>query len=94
MLSSSFHNLAFINDLTTLLEHSLSEENLLLNHGIVLLVGVVCILQFTIWTKFKLEKLVAEFSLVTNIVPDVKLPQVVFHWNPKAKNFSATSNRL
>lgn len=66
-------NLAFRDDSSAFFENSRGEKDFFSDHGIVLVVGVVGVTELSIGTELELEKLVAEFSLVTDIVSEVEL---------------------
>nr|GMD57709.1 dihydrolipoyllysine-residue acetyltransferase component 5 of pyruvate dehydrogenase complex, chloroplastic [Ipomoea batatas] len=61
--------LAIGDDAAAFFENGGGEEDLLANHGVVLVVGVVGIAELAVGSEFELEELVAEFSLVTHVVP-------------------------
>lgn len=43
------------------------------DHGVVLVVGVVGVSQFSVGPELELEKLVAELALVADVVPQVEI---------------------
>nr|GMD53038.1 dihydrolipoyllysine-residue acetyltransferase component 5 of pyruvate dehydrogenase complex, chloroplastic [Ipomoea batatas] len=61
--------LAIGDDAAAFFENGGGEVDLLANHGVVLVVGVVGIAELAVGSEFELEELVAEFSLVTHVVP-------------------------
>ena len=72
---SDFHPLpiSLTNDPLELLHDGFVDAGLLPDHGVVLVVGVVGVAKFAIGTKFKLEKLVTEFALVSDVVAQVEI---------------------
>lgn len=70
-------DLAVSDDAAAFLERGLGEEDLLADHGVVLVVGVVCVAELAIGAKLKLQKLVAELALVTDVVADVELAHLL-----------------
>lgn len=76
--------LAIGDDAAAFFENGGGEEDLLANHGVVLVVGVVGIAELAVGSEFELEELVAEFSLVTHVVPQVKLV-ALFHFSHRRR---------
>ncbi len=72
-------DLTIRNNATTLAKSGLGEENLLPDHSVVLVVGVVGVPELPIRPELELQKLVPEFPLVPYIVPHVKLPNLFRH---------------
>lgn len=73
------HYLAFSNDPSAFPENGLSKENLFADHGVILVVRIVCIAKLAVGTEFELEKLVAEFAFVTHVIPNVKFTHIICH---------------
>merc|ERR1719215_323328 len=67
------HDLAVLDDSAELVHDGAVDIGLLPDHGVVLVVAVVGVPELAIRTKLKLEKLVTKFSLVSNIVTEVKI---------------------
>ena len=61
--------------------HLAVNKSLLPDHCVVLVVGVVGITQLAVRSEFELEKLVTEFSFVTDIVTEI---EVVAHFGTEA----------
>lgn len=53
------------------------EEDLLADHGVVLVVGVVGVAELTVGPELELQELVTELTLVPHVVPEVEL-SIVF----------------
>ena len=70
-------DLAVGDDAAALPEDSGVEEDLLADHGIVLVVGVVGITKLAIGPELELQELVPELSLMPHVIPEVEL-SIVF----------------
>ena len=44
------------------------------DHCVIFVVGIVCITELAVRSEFELQELMAEFSFMTNIVPQIKIP--------------------
>lgn len=45
------------------------EEDLFTDHSIVLIVRVIVVIEFIVWSELELQELVAEFPLMPYIIP-------------------------
>jgi hypothetical protein len=70
-------DLAVGDDAAALLERGLSEEDLLADHSVVLVIGVVGVPELAVGAELELEKLMAELALVADVVADVELAELV-----------------
>ena len=68
------------NDPLELLHNGLVDAGLFADHGVVFVVGVVGVPKFAIGTKFKFEKLVTEFALVSDVVAQVEITLHLDRW--------------
>lgn len=69
-------DLAVGDDAAALPEDGGVEEDLLADHGVVLVVGVVGIAELAVGPELELQELVPELPLVANVVPEVELSAV------------------
>ena len=44
------------------------------DHCVIFVVGIVCITKLAVRSEFELQELMAKFSFMTNIVPQIKIP--------------------
>ena len=72
-------DLAVRDDATALADGGGGEEDLLSDHGVVLVVGVVGVAELPIWPELELQELVPELPLVPYVVPQIELSIVFFH---------------
>lgn len=66
-------DLALGDDTLAFLENGGGEKDLLPDHSIVLVVGVIGVTELTVLSKLELKELVSEFPFVTDIVPQVEV---------------------
>merc|ERR1719512_619258 len=67
------HDLTVLDDSAELVHDGAVDIGLLPDHRVVLVVAVVGVPELAIRTELELEKLVTKFSLVSNIVTEVKI---------------------
>jgi hypothetical protein len=67
------HNLGLLDDPPGLAEDGGGDEDLLADHGVVLVVGVVGVAELAVGAELELEELVPELPLVPHVVPQVEL---------------------
>merc|ERR1719221_2096658 len=67
------HDLAVFDDPPQLVHHGAVDVGLLADHRVVLVVAVVGIPELAVWSELKLQKLVSKFSLVANIITEIKI---------------------
>ena len=68
MINIKKNYLAVLDYPTQLVNNFALNERLLPDHGIIFVVGVVGVPQLTVRTEFKLQKLVSELTLMSDIV--------------------------
>jgi len=66
-------DLGIIDNPLQLLHNRFVDAGLLSDHGVVLVVGIVGVSEFSVGTKLKLEKLVAEFPFVSHVIAKVEI---------------------
>ena len=66
-------HIGLLDDPPGLAEDGGGDEDLLADHGVVLVVGVVGVAELAVGAELELEKLVPELPLVPHIVPKVEL---------------------
>jgi hypothetical protein len=66
-------HLRFLDDPPGLAQDGGGDEDLLADHGVVLVVGVVGVAELPVGAELELEKLVAELALVPHVVAQVEL---------------------
>jgi len=66
--------IGLLDDPPGLAEDGGGDEDLLADHGVVLVVGVVGVAELAVGAELELEELVPELALVTHVVPQVELP--------------------
>lgn len=69
-------DLAVGDDAAALSENGGVEEDLLPNHGVVLVVGVIGITELPVGPELKLQELVPELPLMPHVIPEVELSAV------------------
>merc|ERR1719187_1170915 len=67
------HDLTILNNPSQLVHDSLMHIRLLADHGVVLVVAVVGVPEFAVWSELELQKLMSKLSLVPNIVTQVEI---------------------
>jgi len=66
--------IGLLDDPPGLAEDGGGDEDLLADHGVVLVVGVVGVAELAVGAELELEELVPELALVPHVVPQVELP--------------------
>ena len=66
-------HIGLLDDPPGLAEHGGGDEDLLADHGVVLVVGVVGVAELAVGAELELEELVPELALVPHVVPQVEL---------------------
>jgi hypothetical protein len=67
------HDIGLLDDPPGLAEDGGGDEDLLADHGVVLVVGVVGVAELAVGAELELEELVPELALVPHVVPQVEL---------------------
>merc|ERR1719378_341035 len=67
------HDLTVLNDPPQLVHDGLMRVGLLADHGVILVVAVVCISELAIGPELKIQKLVSKLALVAHIVAQVEI---------------------
>ena len=66
-------HIGLLDDPPGLAEDGGGDEDLLADHGVVLVVGVVGVAELAVGAELELEELVPELALVPHVVPQVEL---------------------
>ena len=66
-------HIGLLDDPPGLAEDGGGDEDLLADHGVVLVVGVVGVAELAVGAELELEELVPELALVPHVVPEVEL---------------------
>ena len=65
------------------------------DHCVIFVIGIVCITKLAIRSEFELQELMAEFSFMANIIPQIKVPVTAHFQREECFNaFSSCTNEI
>lgn len=67
------HNLRIDNDPLELFHNGVMNVRLFADHCVIFVVGIVCVPQFAVRSKFEFQKFMAEFTFVTNVITKIEV---------------------